>query len=81
MENIVYELFNTNKYHTEPGHFFITYKKHIYDINISHYMHIQTVYEHLNRIQYKRLELDTTDQTCSIFQFYAGYHTRGKDKP
>ena len=79
MENIVYKLFETNIRDTEPTFHYLSYKGQTNGI-ISHYMHVQIMYEHLNRIQYTTLELNSTSQSCSTFKFYAGYHTGGKYK-
>ena len=81
METIIYQIFNIEKYHTIPRFHFLSYKGMVDDINVSHYMHVQIVYEHLNRVLYTKLEYNSTDQSCSRFQFYAGYHTLGKYKP
>ena len=79
MENIVYELFDTTIHVTEPKFYYLSYKGQANGI-MSHYMHVQIMYEHLNRVKYTTLELNSTSQSCSTFQFHAGYHTGGKDK-
>ena len=78
MENIVYPLYDTNIHDTEPKFHYISYKGQEDGI-MSHYMHAQIMYEHLNRVRYTTLELNSTNQSCSTFQFHAGYHTGGKD--
>ena len=80
MEKIIYGLYTDLIYHLQPGYHYLSYKNNIYDINISHYMQVQIVYEHFNQVRYTRLELDTKNQSCSSFQFYAGYREGGNDK-
>ena len=81
MENIAYDLFNITKFRIEPGVHSLSYQKYNpRDLSISHYMSVQIMYKHLNRVRYTRLKLDTMHESCARFQFYAGYHTGGKDK-
>ena len=79
MENIVYHLFDTNIHNIEPGLHYLSYEGQTDGI-MSHYMHVHIMYEHLNRVRYTTLELNSTSQSCSTFQFHAGYQTGGKDK-
>ena len=80
MENILYELLEPDKSYTKPGFHFLSYKEQVDDV-ISHYIHVQIVYEHLNQVKYTTVELDITDQSCSRIQFHAGYHIGGTTKP
>ena len=81
MENIAYDLFKTTMSRTIPGFHSFSYQKHnIHDLSISHYVSVQIMYKHLNRVWYTKLKLDTTDESCARFKFYSGYHTGGKDK-
>ena len=81
METIVYELLHINQHFTKPGLHFLSYKGMADVTKVTHYMHVQIVYEHLNQVQYTKLEYNSTDQSCSRFQFHAGYQTGGKDHP
>ena len=80
MENILYESFNSDESYTKPGFHFLSYKGQVGDV-ISHYIHVQIVYEHLNQVQYTTVDLNITDQSCSRIQFHAGYHIGGTTKP
>ena len=80
MDNILYESIKSDESYTKPGFHFLSYKGQVDDV-ISHYIHVQIVYEHLNRVKYTTVELNITDQSCSRFQFHAGYHIGGTTKP
>ena len=45
--------------------------------SILYYMYIECVYDHLNRVQYTTLELNSTSQLCTRLQFNGGYHSGG----
>ena len=45
--------------------------------SILYYMHVECVYDHLNRVQYTTLELNSTSLSCTRLQFNGGYHSGG----
>ena len=80
MKNIFYESFKSDESYKEPGFYSLSYKGQEDDI-MSLYIHVQIVYEHLNRVHYTTLELDITNRSCARFQFHAGYYTGGTNIP
>ena len=80
MENNFYASFKSDESYKERGFHSLSYLEQEDDI-MSLYIHVQIVYEHLNRVHYTTLELDITNRSCSRFQFHAGYHIGGTNKP
>ena len=45
--------------------------------SILYYLHVEYVYDLLNRVNYTTLELNSTSQLCARLQFNGGYHSGG----